>query len=204
MTKATNPTTGGIWETATMPQRKKVLTNSSPTVEIGQQNFGRRLQQLLDQKGMNYSDLARKVWGKTTTRSGYEVAKNRDRISVYIAGKAFPDPRNLKKIADQLGVSVADLAPEQVGDRMIEQPNPTYSITKVQGGDTDKVFLRVNKVVPEAVAAKIMFLLATNCDVLIENAMGQTLVVEAKLNDPNTTNEPDKVVDRPRSGRTRP
>jgi transcriptional regulator with XRE-family HTH domain len=165
---------------------------NAPTVEIGQQNFGRRLQQLLDQKGMNYSDLARLVWGKTVTKSGYEVAKNRDRISVYISGKAFPDPRNLKKIADMLGVEIAELAPEMVGDAMIEQQNPTYSITKVQG-ESDKVFLRVNKLVPEQVAAKVMFLLATNYDVLIENAVGQTLVVEAKeakTDDKDTTARP--------------
>ena len=136
-----------------MPAKRVFIAHNKadlpPTAEIGQQAFGRRLQQLLDQKGWNYSDLARAVWGKTTTASGYEVAKNRDRISVYVAGKAVPDPRNLKKIADAFGVEVADIAPERVGNSMIEQPNPAYSITKVQG-ETDKVFLRVNKIVPEA------------------------------------------------------
>ena len=99
---------------------------------------------------------------------------------------------------------MSELAPEHFGNAMIEQSNPAYSITKVQGED-NKVFLRVNKIVPEAVAAKIMFLLATNYDVLIENAMGQTLVVEAK-NAPKTEDKPDvdkDVADRPRSGRTR-
>lgn len=161
---------------------------SAPTVEIGQQSFGRRLQQLLDQKGWNYSDLAREVWGKTTTKGGYEVAKNRDRISVYISGKAEPDARNLKRIAEKLGVEVADLAPERVGNAMAEQQHPAYSITKVHG-ESDKVFLRVNKLVPEQVAAKIMFLLATNYDVLIENAVGQTLVMEAKT-DANRKDKP--------------
>jgi transcriptional regulator with XRE-family HTH domain len=155
----------------TTPRRKVFISHASadpPTVEIGQQSFGRRLQRLLDQKGWNYSDLAREVWGKTTTKNGYEVAKNRDRISVYIAGKAFTDPRNLKRIADKLGVEIADLAPEHVGDAMIEQPLPAYSITKVQG-EGDKVFLRVNKLVPEHVAAKIMVLLTTNYDALTED-----------------------------------
>lgn len=187
-----------------MPRKKVFLSHASegaPTVEIGQQAFGRRLQQLLDQKGWNYSDLARAVWGKTTTASGYEVAKNRDRISVYISGKAFPDPRNLKRIADTLGVEISELAPEHVGNTMIEQPHPAYSITKIQG-ESDNVFLRVNKIVPETVAAKIMFLLATNYDVLIENAVGQTLVVEPKTDGPNT--DDNKVANRPRSGRARP
>jgi transcriptional regulator with XRE-family HTH domain len=190
-----------------MPRKKRVFVshrvNSPPTVEIGQQAFGQRLQQLLDKKGMNYSDLAREVWGSTETKTGYKVAKNRDRISVYIAGKAFPDPRNLKKIADKLGVEVSELAPEHFGDAMIEQSNPAYSITKVQG-EGDKVFLRVNKVVPEQVAAKIMFLLATNYDVLIENAVGQTLVVETKTAKTEAKTDDDKdMADRPRSGRTR-
>lgn len=151
-----------------------------PAVEIGgSQSFGRRLQQILDQKGMNYSDLARLVWGKTTTKGGYEVAKNRDRISVYVAGKAEPDPRNLRKIADVLGVEIAEIAPERIGNAMAEQQNPTYSIVKVSGQD-DKVFLRVNKLVPEQVAAKVMFLLANNYDMAIENEAGQMLVMEAK------------------------
>jgi len=183
----------------TPPKTPKIFV-ATPTVEIGQQAFGRKLQQILDQKGMNYSDLARLVWGKTTTRSGYEVAKNRDRISVYIAGKAAPDARNLKKIADVLGVEVSELAPERFGDAMIEQQHPAYSLTKVQG-ESDKVFLRVNKLVPETVAAKIMFLLATNYDVLIENAVGQTLVVEAKE---AKTDDRKDVADRPRGGRTDP
>jgi transcriptional regulator with XRE-family HTH domain len=186
----------------TPPKTPKIFV-ATPTVEIGQQAFGRKLQQILDQKGMNYSDLARLVWGKTTTRSGYEVAKNRDRISVYIAGKAAPDARNLKKIADVLGVEVSELAPERFGDAMIEQQHPAYSLTKVQG-ESDKVFLRVNKLVPETVAAKIMFLLATNYDVLIENAVGQTLVVEAKEVKEAKKDDRKDVADRPRGGRTDP
>ena len=182
------------------PSKTPKVFVAHPTVEIGQQAFGRRLQQLLDQKGMNYSDLARLVWGKTTTKTGYEVAKNRDRISVYIAGKAVPDARNLKKIADVLGVEVSELAPERFGDAMIEQQHPAYSLTKVQG-ESDKVFLRVNKLVPEQVAAKIMFLLATNYDVLIENAVGQTLVVETKEAKKDDRKD---VADRPRSGRVDP
>lgn len=137
-----------------------------PTVEIGQQSFGRRLRQLLDEKGMNYSDLARLVWGKTTTKNGYEVAKNRDRISVYVAGKAAPDARNLKKIADVLGVEVADLAPDRIGVAMLENQHPAYSITKTSEGD--KVFLRINKLVSEQVATKIIVLLTANHDALVE------------------------------------
>ena len=191
-----------------MPAKRRVFishrgSDVPPTAEIGQQAFGRRLQQLLDQKGWNYSDLARAVWGHTETKTGYKVAKNRDRISVYVAGKAVPDTRNLKKIADVFGVEVAELAPERIGDAMIEQQNPSYSITKVQG-EGDKVFLRVNKLVPEQVAAKIMFLLATNYDVLIENAVGQTLVVETKTGKTDDNDRDNKdVADRPRSGRAR-
>lgn len=139
----------------TPPQKRRLAPSSAesaPTVEIGTQSFGRRLQQLLDQKGWNYSDLARKVWGRTTTKSGYEVAKNRDRISVYVSGKAIPDARNLKKIADVLGVEVADLAPERVGDAFDRQ-NPDVSLTSVAGG---KAFLRINKIVPMSLAVKIV------------------------------------------------
>ena len=121
--------------------------------------FGRRLRLLLEQKGMSQSDLARLIWGTTTTRQGHTVAKNRDRIAVWIKGTAFPTQGNLKKVAAAIGVEIADLAPEYLSDAIGKQSHPLYSVTKSQG-DGDKVFLRVNKLVPETIAAQIIALLA--------------------------------------------
>ena len=112
--------------------------------------FGRRLQKLLDQKDMNQSDLARLVWG--TTKGGY--AKNRDRISVYLRGLQWPNPRTMQKIATALSVQINDLAPEYGADAK----DAEWSLVKTPG--QDKVFLRIDKELPGRVAAKIIALLA--------------------------------------------
>lgn len=116
--------------------------------------FGRRLKSLLDQKGMNYSDLARAVWGTTTTKEGYAAAKNRDRISCYVNGTAFPRAPILKKIADVLGVQITDLAPNY---GMVDDENPEWSLIKCAG--QDKVLLRINKLMDSRRAAQIAALL---------------------------------------------
>lgn len=72
------------------------------------QAFARRLYEKMTEKGWNQSDLARHAFG--VDREG--KPKGRDRISVYIAGKNLPDDANMKKLADVLGVRVADLAPD--------------------------------------------------------------------------------------------
>lgn len=74
--------------------------------------FGGRLQALLKEKGWSQSDLARAAYGLTTDKDGYKVAKHRDRISAYVRGEQYPDPVNLKLVADALGVPEEDLMPE--------------------------------------------------------------------------------------------
>jgi transcriptional regulator with XRE-family HTH domain len=121
--------------------------------EADKRDFGRRLRQLLRQKGMNQSDLARAVWGKTTTASGYEVAKNRDRISVYISGRAWPRPDVMKKIADTLGVTIAEIAPTcGFADK-----EPEWSVTKADGQDL--VLVRINQMMSKERAAQIVTLI---------------------------------------------
>ena len=115
--------------------------------------FGRRLRDLLVQKGMIQSDLARLLWGKTTTKAGYTVAKNRSQIAHYIAGKFWPSPLNMKRIADELGVDVADLAPGFGAKAEI----PEWSFIKIEG--QDKVLLRINKLICERAAVEIIRLI---------------------------------------------
>lgn len=130
----------------------------TPVERIETEQFARRLHKLMLDRGMSQSDLARKVWGKTTDGRGYDVAKNRDRISVYLRGQSYPDPVNLSKMADALGVPVEELAPDAVASA-VERENPEVQMTAI-AGHSDKVFLRVNKLVPMTVAAQIISLLS--------------------------------------------
>ncbi len=135
-----------------------VAAGKTPIVRFEMENFARRLHEALVQNRMSQSDLARKVWGSTTDKRGYDVARNRDRISVYLRGESLPDASNMQAIADALGMTVAELAPD-VTAAAVERENPEVAMTAI-AGHTDKVYLRVNKLVPLALAAKIVTLLA--------------------------------------------
>lgn len=81
---------------------------SAEMVKI-QKDFADNLARLMQAKGMKQSDLAREVWGTTKDKRGYEVARNRDRISAYLAGAGIPETDNLNKIAAALGCTAEDL-----------------------------------------------------------------------------------------------
>jgi transcriptional regulator with XRE-family HTH domain len=60
---------------------------------------------------MTQSDLARAAFGTDASADGDTVARSHDRISVYLAGQALPDPKNRKALADALGVPADALVP---------------------------------------------------------------------------------------------
>lgn len=122
------------------------------------ERFARKLHEAMVSKGWSQSDLAAEVWGRSTDTRGYKVAKGRDRISVYLQGKSVPDPKNLQKIADVLGMKVDELAPD-ITASAIEKENPEIAMTAI-AGHPDKVFLRVNKLVPLELAAQIISMLS--------------------------------------------
>jgi transcriptional regulator with XRE-family HTH domain len=115
--------------------------------------FARKLHDVLTANNMSQSDLAREVWGTTRDGRGFEVAKGRDRISAYVNAKAFPEPGTLRMLAKALNMKPEELAPEAVASA-VDRENPAVSITAV-AGHFDKVYLRVNQLVPLAVALEV-------------------------------------------------
>ena len=126
--------------------------------QITLEKFSRRLRQAMIDAGLSQSELAAKIWGRTADNRGYSVAKGRDRISIYLKGMALPDHANIQKLADALGLSVEELAPDMKA-QSVERDYPEIGITKAPG-HPDKILLRVNKLVPMEVAAKIFAILA--------------------------------------------
>jgi transcriptional regulator with XRE-family HTH domain len=63
---------------------------------------------------MTQSDLARAAFGTDASADGDTVARSHDRISVYLAGQALPDPKNRKALAEALGLPVEELAAKVV------------------------------------------------------------------------------------------
>jgi len=73
--------------------------------------FGKRLTDILRQKGWSQSDLAAMIWERKRDSRGFMVANKRDLISSYCKGEMLPSRENLQKIADALGMTTDELLP---------------------------------------------------------------------------------------------
>lgn len=109
---------------------------------LTKQEFGRRLQNLMIEKGWNQSELAR--------RAGL----GRDAISTYVRGRSFPEPINLKRVADALSISPHEILPNTIEWAMGNDENPALEI-KQSSTHPGKVWLRVNQLVTFQQAAVI-------------------------------------------------
>lgn len=118
---------------------------------LTKQEFGRRLLALLLDKGWNQSDLARKA------------GIGRDAVSTYIRGRSFPDPKNLRKLADALGTEMETVLPNATAKAMASDDAPMLEI-KQASGHPDKVWMRVNRMVTMEQAGKIFVVLQTEPD----------------------------------------
>lgn len=132
--------------------RQIVPAGRNALEKMQHQEFARRLYKILVEKGMTQSDLARACYGTTKNDAGYTVAKGRDRISMYIRGKAIPAPTALKKMAEVLGVRVSDLSPEAAAD-MSRREEPDFYIRKIP--DESSAHIKIDRVVPLEAAYEI-------------------------------------------------
>ena len=112
---------------------------------LTKQEFGRRLYALLMARNISQADLARLA------------NMGRDSISTYVNGKTFPTPRALKKLADALGVEPEELLPNGLMSAM-EDEFPAVELRQA-AGHADKAWLRVNRAMSFASAAKIIALI---------------------------------------------
>ena len=120
-------------------------TKSHLTFAVGTE-FAQKLRGAMEQAGLTASGLARRIWGDAPpTAQGYVSAKNRDRVSKYLAGKAIPDAASLKLLAKALRVSEASLAPQVVGTRL-EREHPEVQLTVISG-HRERAHLTINTVV---------------------------------------------------------
>jgi transcriptional regulator with XRE-family HTH domain len=115
---------------------------------LSKQEFGRRLYRLMAAKGWHQSELARKAG----------IA--RDSVSTYIRGVSLPEPGNLELLAKALGVEPADLLPNQI-EAAIDNDIPSLEM-KVSSSDARIAWLRVNRLVTTATAAKIVEILSAD------------------------------------------
>jgi transcriptional regulator with XRE-family HTH domain len=142
-------------------RRLAAAAGRPPSEELAAQEFARRLEDLLRERGMRKSDLARAMWGDTLDKvTGRPVAKHRDRISEWTNGKSLPEPRNLELLAQTLGVPVEHLA-EPLIAQAVDRERSSLQIVQA-AGHPDKVHLKVDKLVTSKIASQVMALLVAD------------------------------------------
>lgn len=127
-----------------MSQGVERIDQLTPT-ELSRQEFGRRLYGLLIAKKLNQSQLA------TMADVG------RDSISRYIAGKTFPTPLLLAKMAEALGVEESELLPNSLKYAM-EEEQPAIDLRQA-AGHPGMAWLRINRAMTFGTASKIIALI---------------------------------------------
>ena len=100
--------------------------------------FAKKVYKLMLAKGMNQSELAR--------AAGLE----RNRISAYVRGVAFPTGLSLTKLAGALGVKPGELLPDE---RLSDSPPP---VKVVFSADHQKVRITVDTWLPTAIGTEII------------------------------------------------
>lgn len=113
---------------------------------LAKQEFARRLRSQILQRDWNQSDLAR------------AAGLTRDSVSSYLRGLVLPQPLSLDRLAKALGVTPDYLLPE-VAVAAVDLENPAFDL-KVSASQPDQAWLRINRQVSFATAARISEMLA--------------------------------------------
>lgn len=121
-------------------------------MEDVKRTFARNLQRAMDEKGMNPSDLARRVF----PQSGGPGADGRGNIGAYLAMTSRPTPATLRKIGDALGVAPEELMPEG-GLQAFEQPD-----LKIEFVGGNRARLNIRAVVRTTVALQVAELIESD------------------------------------------
>ena len=140
--------------TRSINQSPRVAGARLPTERMRDVKFAQRLRQLMSERELTQSDLAAKIWGRHKSSEGKDVAKGRDRISVWVSGKNFPDRENLQKLAKHLKVKVSDLAPE-AEMKAAHSVAADWSLTKPHG-EAGMSFFQAARYLPDDIAHEVI------------------------------------------------
>ena len=118
---------------------------------LTKQEFGRRLQKLLNDRNWSQADLARKAEEATGKRMG------RDAISTYINGRSFPTPASVNQLCKALEVTREELFPN-AAINAAQDEHPAFEL-RAAAGQPGRAWVRVNRMMSFETAAEIARLL---------------------------------------------
>lgn len=145
----------------TVNQATRIPGARLPDERVRDIQFAKRLKQLMEERELTQSKLAEKIWGRYTNSEDKNVARGRDRISVWVNGKNIPDAKNLEKLARVLKVKVSDLAPKATLKAAHQGP-VDWSFTRPAGTEGGRVFVQIAQYVTAEIAHEIQGLLLRN------------------------------------------
>lgn len=123
---------------------------SDGTVDLSQRvirkaEFGKRVFDLMHEKGWNQSDLAKRA------------DMGRDSVSTYVRGKSVPSPQNLEKLAKALNVKAEELYPNyEANSAALDEP--IFQLKQVND-DSNKMWLTINMKIDSDKAIAVMKIL---------------------------------------------
>ena len=135
-------------------QTPRIAGARLPIERVRDINFAKRLSQLMSERELSQSEVAEKIWGRHVSSEGKNVAKGRDRISVWVSGRNFPDRENLQKLAKALKVKVSELAPE-AEIKAAHSVAADWSITKPHG-EVGMSFFQAARYLPDDIAHEVI------------------------------------------------
>jgi transcriptional regulator with XRE-family HTH domain len=132
-----------------------------PEERVRDVEFAKRLRKLMAERELTQSDLAAKIWDRYVNTEGKNVARGRDRISVWVNGKNIPDAKNMEKLAKVLRVKLSDLAPDSAL-KAAHHGAMDWSFTRPHDAEDGRVFVQIAQYVSAEIAHEIQGLLLRN------------------------------------------
>lgn len=116
---------------------------------LTKQEFGRRLQMFLDERGWSQSDLHR----ETKEVDPEDKGVGRDAVSTYINGRSFPTPKSLNFVCKALGVKREELLP----NALLQAVNDEQLAFEMRAaaGHPGKAWVKLNRMLSFDCAARI-------------------------------------------------
>lgn len=118
---------------------------------LTKQEFGRRLQAALNDRGMSQADLARRAEEVTGKKMG------RDAISTYINGRSFPTPASLAQLCKALDMTREELLPNSLINASQDE-HPAFEM-RAAAGQPGRAWVRINRLMSFETAVEIARLL---------------------------------------------
>ena len=150
MSNPTNKTPPRKGAKSNRRETEPALTQARPELE----KFRAALINGMIAKNLTASDVARLMWGSHVDKRGYTVAKGRDRMTHILAGASYPNPANIEKLANILGLTPADLA--------IEPDKATDAVTAARARSRATLGGRVTTTDHDALASVLQSALSDN------------------------------------------